>query len=763
MKKLSLFVFAMTVAVGAAFAAPVDIASAKQYGTKYVHNTLGQKAAELTWVYTGVSEAGTDALYVFNFDHGYVVVAADDCAYPILGYCDNQAFDVNDIPEGLRYYLDYYARQIQYAIDNDLPVDQEIAEQWYLVAKEGVVMSAKSDKSVNPLLSTVWNQDWPYNMYAPTCSGGSYGHCYAGCVATAMSQNMKYWNWPETGNGEHSYSTSSYGGTLSVNFGATTYDWSVMTNSVNSNTPSAQAIALLMYHCGVAVDMNYSPSASGAYSDDVPEALVNYFRYGANVYIDSRDNYSKTAWEDMLIESFDRGLPVVYAGVDDNGQGGHAFNCCGYNNERKFYFNWGWSGSGNGYFEIDALNLPYYLGGDHFNTNQRAVFEMMPDYVYETMVPPIATLEVEVPDAMTRTVTVSFEVPTESASGANLESIERIELKRNGDLLRTFDNPQPGETISLEDQVEGYGYYEYTLCGVNNGIYGKSYSHVALVGPNCTWKLVGQTTNFQGWNNGKLQVIDENGVVFKEVTMTNSSPVSEKFQMPEGAFTLKWCEPLTVVPSMTISLKNSANQNVYSFTGASSQLNGIIFAGNNDCPSCTPPYGLTGEYHYEDGSFGTMLTWTCDYDPSNFKIYRSEDGEDYEEIAKIDNAAHEYFDMIGVGDYYYKVTAYSTACESTYAITPEGTDYVQVTVTSVDDAAAVRADIYPNPANSSLTIEATSINEVALYNLLGQPVSLQRASGDKVTLNTSGLDAGVYTIHVLTAQGTVNRRIVIMH
>ena len=37
-----------------------------------------------------------------------------------------------------------------------------------------------------------------------------------------MSQVMKFWNWPETGVGEHSYTTSNYPGNgqaLSVNFG----------------------------------------------------------------------------------------------------------------------------------------------------------------------------------------------------------------------------------------------------------------------------------------------------------------------------------------------------------------------------------------------------------------------------------------------------------------------------------------------------------------------------------------------------------------
>ena len=169
----------MALCIGIADAAPIDVNMAKSYGEKYVQNTLGQKSATLSLAYTQVSEAGVDALYVFSHDHGYVVVAADDRAYPILGYSEDEAFDVENIPDGLRYYLGYYARQIQYAIDNDLPMDADVAEQWYLLGKEGIISRTRMDKAVSPLLTTTWNQDYPYNYYAPACNNYWTGnHCY---------------------------------------------------------------------------------------------------------------------------------------------------------------------------------------------------------------------------------------------------------------------------------------------------------------------------------------------------------------------------------------------------------------------------------------------------------------------------------------------------------------------------------------------------------------------------------------------------------
>lgn len=759
MKKLLLIIVALVAFAGQMFAAPVDVNTAKVLGVKYLKNNVvaAKFITDVEHVYTLNSDDATPYLYVFNYDKGFVVVAADDRAYPILGYSDEGGFDANNIPEGMGYYLGHYGRQIQYAIDNELVADEEIASQWELLRKEGVITRTRMDKAVTPLLTTTWDQGYPYNYYAPT-GGSSWtgGHCYAGCVATAMSQVMKYWNWPVTGNGEHSYSTSSYGGTLSANFGATTYNWSIMPNQLGSTAnDAALAVALLMYHCGVSVDMDYTPSGSGAHTEDVPDAVRNYFRYGSCVNVKARDYYTKTKWEDMLIANLDKGLPMVYAGAGADGSGGHAFNCDGYNDQRYFHFNWGWSGSNNNYFQIDALNT----SNGTFNSYQRVVFDMMPDYIYEAMVPAIETLDVAVADAITKSAVVSWTVPTVSESGANLESISQIVLKRNGEVINTYNNVQPGEEITFEDNVPEYGYYEYTIYGINNDIKGDSYSQLALFGPNCTWKFVCQTSNFQGWNEGKLQAVAANGTVFKEITMTTSSPLSEKVQFPEGSFSLRWVAPLSAVPSITITLKDSAGQNAYTFSGSSSQLNGIIYSGDNDCPSCTAPTGFTGEYDYQDGKCGASLSWNCDYTPSKFKIYRSSDGEEYDEIASVDGSVNEYFDGVNIADtYYYKVTAYSSNCESTPAVTDENTDFVVVMVTSVAEN-ALNARIYPNPTTGSLRVEASDLNSIKVFNLVGQKVCEENINGSECVINMKEFGSGIYMVKIEAATGSTTQKV----
>ena len=754
MKKLLVIIAAIAFMAGQVFANPVDVNTAKNLGVKYLKNNVlsAKNIADAEHVYTLSSEDNTPYLYVFNHENGYVVVAADDRAYPILGYSDGEAFDVNNIPEGIRYFLGHYGRQIQYAIDNELVAEADVVEQWNLLEKEGVTMKTRMDRAVNPLLATVWDQGWPYNYYAPACqSYWTNNHCYAGCVATAMSQVMKFWNWPETGVGEHSYSSSSYGGTLSANFGNTTYDWSIMPNTVSSANAGGLAVALLMYHCGIAVDMDYAPDGSGAHTEDVAPALIDYFRYGACANVKSRDSYTKTQWEDMLIAQLDRGIPFVYAGSDTDG--GHAFNCDGYNDQRKFHFNWGWSGQyNNTYYAIDALNT----GNGHFNSYQRAVFDIMPDYIYDAMVPAIETLTVSVDDAMTKTVNIAFVVPTTSESGATLTSIEKIYLKRNGETIQTYNNPQPGNTITYDDNVNTYGAYEYTLVGENDGFEGKSFSQVVIVGPNCTWKFVCQTTNFQGWNDGKLQAVSANGTVFKELTMTSSSPLSEKVQFPEGNFTLMWKAPATQVSSITITLKDSAGQTAFTVTGSSTQLNSTLYTGNNDCPNCTAPTNLAGGY--ESGT-GVVLTWNCDYSPSKFKIYRSENGEDYTEVGEADGSANQYVQVVGGGTYYYKVTAYSSACESTPAVTSNNADFVVVTAPLAVAENNVNARIYPNPTTGNIRIEASDLNNVAVYNLVGQKVYEENINGDECVINMKDFGSGIYMVKIQTVNGSTTQKV----
>ena len=377
-KALFLLVFLATLSF-ASKANPVDLNRARTIGAKFVSANTTMKSAtanDLQLITTYRTSSDVAAFYVFNLDNGFVIVSADDCATPILAYSDRGTFDMENIPVQMQSYLDVYVKEIEYGIEHRVN-DESSAKQWDMVQKHGMKYGVKGDRVVTPLLgNTIWNQSCYYNNLCPSDSQGPCEHVYAGCVATAMGQVMHYWSYPEHGSGSHTYTPDGYS-TQTANFGATTYDWTNMPDYINAYSPANQinAIATLLWHCGISVNMMYGYDGSGAYSSDVPYALKNYFIYSDDLYGQYRSNYTYDNWVSMLKANLDLGYPLYYSGSDINGGGGHAFVCDGYDANDMFWFNWGWSGNQNAYCAIDAL----IAGSYQFNNYQYAIFNIHPN------------------------------------------------------------------------------------------------------------------------------------------------------------------------------------------------------------------------------------------------------------------------------------------------------------------------------------------------------------------------------------------------
>ncbi|MCB0638518.1 MAG: C10 family peptidase, partial [Lewinella sp.] len=229
--------------------------------------------------------------------------------------------------------------------------------------------------NVEPLLTTRWDQPYPYNGLCPQ-DPFSGQRAVVGCVATAMAQVMRYHAHPAQGAGFHSYNHPQFG-TVSANFGATTYNWANMPNVV---TNFNQDVALLSYHCGVSIEMEYGVDVSGVSSlSFVADALKQYFAYANTTTFVERNNFSTTTWIQMMKEELDNSRPVQYAGVGQ--AGGHSWVMDGYDTGNFFHMNWGWGGYQDGYFTIDNLNPD--LGGTGagsggFNYYQQAVIGIAP-------------------------------------------------------------------------------------------------------------------------------------------------------------------------------------------------------------------------------------------------------------------------------------------------------------------------------------------------------------------------------------------------
>ncbi len=374
MKRLLLSLLLISFA-GFLFAENVELKEAKAVAKNAYFQKLNTYSQPVSYDELQITEQfiiktnGEEAIYAFNFSgYGFILIAAEDAIEPVLGYAPDRPYPSQNQPEGFSGILNEYTEHIQYLRDNKIEASSDINEQWEeLISFNPAQFSPqKGGKDVNPLLTSTWNQDHPYNFLCPEDNGGPGGYVYVGCVATAMAQIMFYWRYPEQGQHEHSYSWSPYG-TISANFGETTYEWDEMVD--NSDSKYNYAIALIGFHAGVSVDMMYEPDGSGAYSIDVPFALKYYFKYSNTCAYKQRSSYNLSTWKTLINNELEDNCPLYYGGQSTSG--GHAFVVDGqHTGDDTYHFNFGWSGSGNGWYLITDA------GG--FTSNQSMVMNFVP-------------------------------------------------------------------------------------------------------------------------------------------------------------------------------------------------------------------------------------------------------------------------------------------------------------------------------------------------------------------------------------------------
>ncbi|MCM1449760.1 MAG: C10 family peptidase [Clostridiales bacterium] len=313
------------------------------------------------------SEVDAQPYYVFNAvgEKGFVIVAADDRLPQVLGYSHEGELNLKNAPSQLLALLGMSAEVLE-GLD-----------------EQGVSMTSSSSAGtpvVSPLLGDInWGQSDPFNSMCPVLSNGVRG--YVGCVATAMSQIMRFYGYPAHGNGSFSYTDG--GNKLSADFGSTTYEWDNMPAVVPESPTAAQvqAYSTLCSHLGIAVEMQYAPGGSGAYTMLVPRAMRDFFGYSRSIAMHSRSYYNSGEWMSMIKSELDKGRPVYYAASSEDGLGGHAFVCDGYDSSDYVHINWGWYGNSNGYFAINHLNpgeLGEGGGSGAYNLSQEIITDFVP-------------------------------------------------------------------------------------------------------------------------------------------------------------------------------------------------------------------------------------------------------------------------------------------------------------------------------------------------------------------------------------------------
>ena len=409
--------------------------TARKAATTFFNNN-GAKSVQLT---DHSKAAGFQNLYIFTTEHGFVVMAADDCAYPILGYSLDGYFSPIDMPDNVRGWLHGYNDQIQAAIESKAKPSADVAKQWKDLI-EGNSKAAKATTVVAPLITTKWDQTSPYNNSCPYLPNSS-ARCVTGCGATAMAQILKYWGYPSRGIG----TAVNYhnGNTLSVDFGATTYNWNNMPNAlggyynnnqyitVSATTQQQQAVATLMYHCGMALMMEYG-SESLSSSLCSTWAFKDNFNYTSTLYREAYSSYNHNNWINKLKLDLDARRPIFYGGGSESG--GHAFVCDGYDNNDYFHFNFGWRGLCDGSFLITAVSVTVNNQNYNFSEWQDAVFGIKP-----------SVCTAEAPTSLTGTLigrTVSLNWP--AANGATSYAVYR-----NNVLVATLNTTTYSETAPI--------------------------------------------------------------------------------------------------------------------------------------------------------------------------------------------------------------------------------------------------------------------------------------------------------------------------
>jgi hypothetical protein len=312
---------------------------------------------------------GIMVYHVFNYKGGgFVAVAADDAVTPVLAQSETGFLERNITNPDVKYWFEGLSREIETIVLSNLSNSETLSE-WNRILNNAFDVASFD---VGPLLSSSWDQGEWYNYYCPVDPAGPGGHAWAGCVATAMGQIMKYYNFPDQGVLSYSYTHPTYG-IQSVSFKDSTLHWESMGTTAYAS--DYLSVASLLYQIGISVEMDYGITGSGARTNAIPWAFTTYFNYDpTSIELAYKSDYDDNAWKELLKAELFASRPLCYGGNTE--LVGHQWVCDGWRSgDDMFHMNWGWSGSSNGWYKIGALN-PW--GGGSYNQNNDVIKGIKP-------------------------------------------------------------------------------------------------------------------------------------------------------------------------------------------------------------------------------------------------------------------------------------------------------------------------------------------------------------------------------------------------
>lgn len=515
---------------------PVSQSTALQVAENFLTSKSGKtrqfSLAEVT------HQTNFQEFYIFSNTSGpgFVLVAADNCVKPVLGYSLNNNIQF-PLPPHVQNWLEGYENEIAFAKEQGFRATNEIEEQWSELLRGDYV--PRSTTEVEPLLSTTWNQDPYYNDSCPMIDGV---HSITGCTATATAQIMKFWNWPEVGTGSYTYIDPTFG-QQSVDFSSAHYNWDMMPNALtdSSTADEVTAVATLMYHVGVAIETEYGIDGSSAFSwsysyENMPcaeNALWKYFDYKKTIHGVYREDVGVNEWISILTTELNAGRPILEEG---HGTGGHAFVCDGYDNNGLFHINWGWGGFCDGYFAHDDLS-PYGSGSTHhtYNEQQAILVGIEPNTSLRTNVQSIYLTNVNPSTNITVKSNVSASTSWTASSDQEWLTVSPNQGAGSGAVTNVTISATPNNTgalrsgmVTISQETESLEILVYqSSCGEDEM---------------CTLTFKTYDRYGDGWTGAALTVSSEDGFVYGTVGMPMSDSASQQVLVCPSSVKLIWNE-----------------------------------------------------------------------------------------------------------------------------------------------------------------------------------------------------------------------------
>ena len=341
----------LLVAWSALSAAPISKQQARRIASDFFSQgvTRATESLELAWAghsFENASRNGEEPLlYIYNRNdrNGFVIVAGEEGASPIIGFSEERPFEVEQIAPGARYLLESWMKQLA-ALRSGRQVQVEA------ITSPGEV--------VRKFPTALWSQGTPYNNEAPIYDDR---RSVTGCVATALAIICHYHRYPTKGVGTTAaysyYDPTGIERSIAPHTLDRSYNYDKMLSDYDHGYTDEEgaAVAALMHDIGKAVKMQYHYRASGTTDWDALYGMVTHFGYSRNAVLTEGDAYTYEEWIKLIRENIKQYGPTYFSGL--SARGGHAFVLDGYTQNNYFSVNYGWGGADNGYYLLPLIEF----------------------------------------------------------------------------------------------------------------------------------------------------------------------------------------------------------------------------------------------------------------------------------------------------------------------------------------------------------------------------------------------------------------------